>query len=115
MILLSDLFDPRGFRGGLEELLRRNHELLVIHILDEGDIRLDSWGDVALLDVETARERRLFLDGVLAQRFGEEIQRYFEEAASFCLTRGVDYLRTTTATPFEDFVLLALRQGRTFR
>lgn len=112
VVLLSDLFDPRGCQAGLEELKRKQYEVLVIHILDGADIRLEPSGDVSLIDVESERERKLFLDGALAQRFHEEVQRYLEETSSFCLSRNMDYLRTTTTTPFEDFVLLTLRQGR---
>ncbi|MFQ5903058.1 MAG: DUF58 domain-containing protein [Candidatus Binatia bacterium] len=114
-VLLSDLFDPQGFRAGLEELLRRRYQVLVIHILDERESRLEPWGDISLLDVESERERRLFLDADLVQRFHEEVQDYFEEIESFCLGRQMDYLRTTTTTPFEDFVLLTLRQVRSVR
>ena len=38
VVLLSDLFDPRGCQAGLEELKRKQYEVLVIHILDGADI-----------------------------------------------------------------------------
>ncbi len=115
VVLLSDLFDPRGYRAGLEELLRKRYELLVIHILDEAETDLEPRGEVSLLDVESEREKRLFLDGDLVRRFQRELKSYFEEIESFCLSRQLDYLRTTTATPFEDFLLLTLRQVRSVR
>ena len=115
VVLLSDLFDPRGWRAGLEGLLKKKYQPLVIHIFDKAETRLDPWGDVSLLDVESERERRFFLDDDLVQRFHEELQNYFEEIESFCLSRQIDYLRTSTATPFEDFVLLTLRQVRSVR
>ena len=115
VVLLSDLFDPRGCHAGLEDLLRKKYQVLVIHILDETDRRLEAWGDVSLLDVEGERERRVFLDADLVQRFHEELQNYLEEIETFCVSRQIDYLRTTTATPFEDFVLLTLRQVRSVR
>ena len=115
VVLVSDLFDPRGVRGGLEELVRKKYQPLVIHILDEKEAFPGSRGDVSLFDVESERERRLFLDGDLVRRFREELQNYFADIESFCRSRRIDYLRTTTATPFEDFVLLTLRQVRSVR
>ena len=115
VVLLSDLFDPRGYRAGLEELLRKKYQLLVIHILDERESHLEPWGDVSLFDVESEKERRLFLDADLVRRIHKEIQDYFEEIESFCSSRQMDYLRTTTQTPFDDFVLLSLRQVRSVR
>ncbi len=115
VILVSDLFDPRGARAGLEELVRKKYQLLVIHIVDKKEAFSDPWGDVSLFDVESEREKKLFLDGDLVRRFREELQNYFDEIESFCRGRQIDYLRTTTATPFEDFVLLTLRQVRSVR
>ncbi len=115
VVLVSDLFDPQGCRAGFEELMRKGYNVLVVHILDGSEIRLEPVGDTAILDVESGRERRLFLDNALVQRFHEEVERYLEETASFCRNHDMDYLRTTTEIPFEDFVLRTLRQGRTVR
>ncbi|MCH6544422.1 MAG: DUF58 domain-containing protein [Deltaproteobacteria bacterium] len=115
VVLVSDLFDPQGCRAGFEELMRKGYKVLVVHILDGSEIRLEPVGDVSIYDVESEREKRLFLDSTLVQRFHEEVQRYLEETASFCWNHEMDYLRTTTETPFEDFVLRTLRQGRTVR
>ena len=111
VVLLSDLFDPRGWRAGLEELAGKRHELLVIHILDAGELSVATRGDLSLFDVESGRERRLFLDPELLQRFQEEIAAYCGEIESFCRGRRMGYLRTTTSVPFEDFVLLTLREA----
>lgn len=115
VILVSDLFDPAGFRSALEELKSKANQVLVIHILDEAESLIEAQGDVSLWDVESERERKLFLDADMARRFQKEIRGYFEEIEGFCLNRGIDYLRTTTAIPFEDFVLLTLRQVRSVR
>jgi len=115
VVLVSDLFDPQGSRAGFEELMRKGYEVLVVHILDGSEIRLEPVGDVSLYDVESEREKRIFLDTALVQRFHEEVQRYLEETATFCRNHEMDYLRTTTDMPFEDFVLRTLRQGRTVR
>lgn len=115
VVLISDLFDPRGCRDGLEELARRKYQVLVVHILDGSETRLEPWGDISMVDVESQRERRLFLDSTLVRRFHEEVERYLDETASFCFSHEMDYLRTETTTPFENFVLLTLRQGRMVR
>lgn len=115
VVLLSDLFDPQGWRAGLEELLRKKHQLLVVHILDRSELEPGLSGDALLADVESQKERRVFLDGELARRFQEELQSYVGEIEGFCLGRQMDYFRTTTAIPFEDFVLLTLRQAKSVR
>ncbi len=112
VVVLSDLFDPRGWRAGLEELLARRNDLLVIHIVDDGELAPAARGDLALFDVESGRARRLFLDAALLARFQGELEAYCGEIESFCRGRGVDYLRARTSIPFDEFVLLTLREAR---
>jgi uncharacterized protein (DUF58 family) len=112
VVLVSDLLDPHGCRAGLEELARKKHQLLVIHLLDQREINPQPAGDVALLDIERRRERRLFLDADLVRRFRQELQKFFDEIEAICSSRQIEYLRTTTDTPFDDFVLQTLRQAR---
>jgi hypothetical protein len=82
----------------------------VIHILDPQEITPHPWGDVALNDVENGRERRFFLDTDLVRRFQKELTGYFNEIETVCSSRRIDYLRTTTELPFDEFVLQTLRQ-----
>ncbi len=110
VVVVSDLFDPAGWRGALEELAKRKHQLLVIHIVDPQELEPESSGDVTMRDVESGRERRFFIDAQLKRRFQEELARYFHEIESLCASRGIDYLRTSTQVPFDEFVLQTLRR-----
>lgn len=109
-VIVSDLFDPAGWRGALEELATKRYQLLVIHLVDDQEINPKLLGDAALHDVESGRERRFILDAALVRRFKEELTAYFTEIESMCAARQIDYLRTTTQTPFDEFVLRTLRQ-----
>jgi uncharacterized protein (DUF58 family) len=110
VVIVSDLFDPAGWRAGLEELATKKYQLLVVHILDAQEINPMPWGDVALNDVESRLERRCFLDADLVRRFQTELTNYFREIERVCSGRRIDYLRTTTQIPFDEFVLQTLRQ-----
>jgi uncharacterized protein (DUF58 family) len=110
VVVVSDLFDPAGWRQALEELSGKGYQVLVIHIVDEQELRPEPWGDVALVDVESERERKFFLDDDLVRRFEAELASYFKEIESVCAGRGIDYLRTSTRVPFDEFVLKTLRQ-----
>ena len=110
VVIVSDLFDPTGWRRALEELTAKGYQLLVIHIVDERELQPKAWGDVALVDVEGGRERKFFLDDDLVRRFQAELAGYFKEIESVCASRRIDYLRTSTQVPFDEFVLQTLRQ-----
>jgi uncharacterized protein (DUF58 family) len=110
VVIVSDLFDPAGWRRALEELTAKRYQLLVIHVVDEAELHPKPWGDVALVDVEAGRERKFFIDDDLARRFQTELAGYFREIETACANRQIDYLRTSTRVPFDEFVLQALRQ-----
>ena len=105
VVLFSDLLDAAGCRAALEELTRKRHEVVLVHVLKEDETRLDPGGDVSLVDVETARERRVFLDRDLADRFHREAEAFFAAAERFCESRDVDYWRAASHVPFDEFVL----------
>jgi uncharacterized protein (DUF58 family) len=110
-VIVSDLFDPTGWRAAVEELARKKYQVLVIHVLDADELEPGFLGDVALVDAEGKRERRLFVDAELARRFQEELASYFREIETACTSLGCDYLRTTTSVPFDEFVLKSLRRA----
>jgi uncharacterized protein (DUF58 family) len=110
VVIVSDLFEPAGWRAGLEELATKRYQLLVIHVVDEQEISPKLAGDILLSDVESGRERRFFLEGDLLRRYREELASYFSAIEAVCASRGIDYLRTATAVPFDEFVLKTLRQ-----
>ncbi len=110
VVLFSDLLDPAGCRAALEELARKRHDVLLVHVLAEGETRLAPGGDVSLVDVESARQRRVFLDRDLVDRFQREAEDFFAGARRFCESRDMDYRRTTSGVPFDDFVLRYLTQ-----
>ena len=110
VVIVSDLFDPAGWHAALEELILKRYQLLVIHVVDEQETGPRPWGDIALVDVEVGRERKFFLDADLVRRFEAELSRYFKEIETICSSRQIDYLRTTTQVPFDQFVLQTLRQ-----
>ena len=110
VVIVSDLFDPTGWRAALEELTAKRYQLMVIHVIDEQETQPEPCGDVALIDVEGGRERKLFLDAPLVRRYQLELAGYFKEIEAMCASRGIDYLRATTRVPFEEFVLQTLRQ-----
>ena len=110
VVIVSDLFDPAGWRAALEELTAKRYRLLVIHLIDEQESQPQPRGDVALIDVEGGRERKLFVDAALVRRYQSELDAYFSEIEALCAGRGIDYLRTTTAVPFDEFVLQTLRR-----
>lgn len=110
VIVVSDLFDPVGWRAALEDLAAKKHQVLIFHLVDATEQQPAWTGDVTLRDDERGRERRFFVDAELLRRYQQELQNYFTGIENLCSGRQIDYLRTTTQIPFDQFVLQTLRQ-----
>jgi hypothetical protein len=51
------------------------------------------------------------VDGPALRAYLRTRDRYLTELEQFCLRHRIEYLRTTTATPFTDLILRYLRVG----
>lgn len=110
-IVLSDLFDVNGYERGLDALAYGNFDVLLIQLVDEMEINPQLDGALRLLDIESARQRRLTVNRRMLELYRQKITEYFADIETFCLKRNIEYLRASTVIPFEDLVLQYLRRG----
>jgi uncharacterized protein (DUF58 family) len=111
VVLLTDLFDPRGYEQAL--LLSRHHRfhLFLIHILADDELVPSITGDLRLVDVETGHAVEVTVDAEALRQYVAARDAFFNGIERFCFRHGIDYLRTTTSVPVETLVLRWLRQG----
>ncbi len=112
VFLVSDFFDPGGYREGLTALLGRGFEVNVIHLLAEDELHPDLAGDLKLVDAETREVREITVSGSLLAGYQRRLNDFCDELQSFCSARAMGYLRTSTSFPFDELVLQYLRQGK---
>ena len=110
-IVIGDLLDTGGYQDGLMALLYRRFDVVLIQVLDEEELEPTVRGAAALTDSESGRTERVTVDEELLALYRRNVAKYFAELEEFCLTHGIEYLRTTTDVPFEDLILKYLRQG----
>ena len=67
-VLISDLYDPAGFEGGINMLRFNKFEPYVLHIVDPREAKLDAQGDVRIYDCETGDEREVTVTPKLLER-----------------------------------------------
>jgi uncharacterized protein (DUF58 family) len=109
-IVLSDFFDPH-WQDGLKSLLARGFQVAVLHILSEDEIKPTLLGDLRIIDSESGETKEMSVNPQLMARYQQTFDAFCGEIEQFCHRYGIDYLRTSTATPFEDLVLKYLRRG----
>jgi uncharacterized protein (DUF58 family) len=111
VFVLSDYFDPHGWEEALGVLLHSHFELHTLQILAPEELAPDAVGDLNLRDIENGGAMDVTTTEELLRCYREEIKKHNAALESFCLRRGIAHARVTTDVPFEDTVLLALRDG----
>lgn len=114
-VVVSDLLDPQGFEEGLNALLYRKFDLVLIQVLAEEDIEPPPEGDLRLQDAETGQVRLVVVDRRLREHYRAALERLFARTERFCLERRIEYLRAGTLVPFQDLILRYLVQGMHLR
>ncbi len=110
-ILLSDLYDPRGFEEGLNVLRYQKFETHVIQIVDPSEVRPPLHGDVRLVDEETGEAREVTVTPRVLERFARAHAEYRAGIERFCAEKQVSFHAVETSTPFDEAILRILRRG----
>lgn len=110
-VLISDLYDPAGFEGGINMLRFNRFEPYVLHIVDPSEAHLDLKGDVRVYDCETGDERELTITPQTLARLERAWNDYREGVERFCSGRQVPYFAADVGTSFDELVLHVFRRG----
>ena len=110
-ILISDLYDPKSFEDGINQLRYAKFDPYVLHVVDPADARPPLHGDVRLVDHETGETREVTVTPRILARFEKAHARYQQEIEEFCGNKQVNYHSLPTNVPFDEAVLRILREG----
>jgi uncharacterized protein (DUF58 family) len=110
-VLISDLYDPAGFEGGINMLRFNKFEPYVLHIVDPVEARLKLKGDVRIYDCETGDEREVTVTDKLLERMERAWLEYREQIERFCTSRQVPYFVADVEASFDELVLRVFRRG----
>ena len=110
-ILISDLYDPKGFEDGINQLRYAKFEPFVLHVIDPADAQPPLHGDVRLVDHETGETREVTVTPRILQKFAKAHAEYLHRIKEFCGNKQVTYHPLTTDVPFDEAVMRILRSG----
>jgi uncharacterized protein (DUF58 family) len=110
-IVVSDLFSPGGYQQGIDALLARRQDVLLVHVLapDEMQPPADLVGEWRLLDSEAPIPLEATITPAVVRSYRRLLQAFVDEASDFCRRRGVTYLQLRSDVRVSDVIL------RTFR
>ena len=110
-VLISDLYDPKGFEQGINVLRYNKFEPFVLHVIDPDDAVPSLNGDVRLYDVETGDEREVTITKKVLEKYASAHEEYQKEIENFCTLKQVPYFRADITVPFDDLILRIFRRG----
>ncbi len=110
VFLLSDLFSPAGYIDGINTLLAKGHEVVLLHVLADDELNPPLAGDLRLIDVETGQAQEVTIDSTLRTIYEQRLQLWLDGVRDECARRGVHYVLAATNTPFEKIILYELRK-----
>jgi len=110
-VVISDLFSPAGYQQGIDALLGRRQDVLLVHVLapDELQPSGDMVGEWRLVDTEPAAQLEATITPGVLRAYRRLLRAFTTEAQDFCRRRGITYIQVSSNTRIEDLVL------RTFR
>jgi uncharacterized protein (DUF58 family) len=108
-IVLSDLFDPKGYQGGLDLLRHHRYEPHVVQICDPSEANPGIKGDVELLDVESDTIRKVTITERNLRQYRRIFAAFLESVRNYCNTYGIGGTLASTEIPFDELLLRMMR------
>jgi uncharacterized protein (DUF58 family) len=112
LIVVSDLLAVEGLEAGLRALPPPRWQVLVLHVLDQRELRPDLSGPIELEDAETGQRLPLTLDTATVAAYRRNVTAWQERIAEVCGRRGATYAQVLTNWPLERVVVPYLRARR---
>lgn len=108
--IISDMFSPSGFVDGINALMGKGHEIVLLHVLSPEEITPPLTGDLRLIDVETGKSQEVSLDPNLRELYMRHLNDWREGIRTECARRNINYLPLTSGSGWERIILYDLRR-----
>ena len=108
-MICSDLLAPEGLEQALRALPPPRWQTLVLHLLDQRELRPELTGPIELVDAETGQRLPITLDAATLAAYRRNVSEWQERLASTCARRGATYAQVLAHWPLEQQVVPYLR------
>lgn len=110
VVLITDMFSPTGHIEGLNTLLGKGHEIVLIHLLSPDEVNPPLAGDLSLVDIETGKTQDVTVDADMRSIYQQRLTGWLNDIRDDCARKGIHYVMIETDIPFEKVILFELRK-----
>ena len=110
-IVVSDFYDPAGYRAALDLLRHHRLEIVAIQVSAPEEVSPALHGDVRLRDVETGETRELTVSPAVLAAYTKRREALVRGLAGFCRERAIPCFSVMSDQPFDAVVLRMFRAG----
>ena len=104
VILISDLLEkPEKILKGISHLHFLGHEVMLMHILDNGEINLKMTGTTELKELESGSKIIINADEI-RDAYSKSVEHYISNIQSGCAALQVDYSLNDTSKPVNEAI-----------
>jgi uncharacterized protein (DUF58 family) len=105
VLVLSDLLNASDYRGGLRRIVQAGFEVALVHVLSEAELNPRLWGDVELIDSETAETIKISMTLDTLTKYRHDLERWQTEIAEYCRSVGVRYVPISAERSLDSILL----------
>lgn len=110
-VVLSDFFDPEGYREALDQLRYHKFDPVVIQVFDRRELDPSVTGDIELVDAETGETESLTVTPKLKRQYRERFHQFSDELEAYCKRHQILSFRTPVQEAFDELILRVFRAG----
>ncbi len=115
VILVSDFYDPAGYREALDLLRFARFEVVVIQISAPDEVHPALHGELTVRDAETGEVRELVASSAAIAAYESRHTALVRGLEATCRERGISCFAVTSDQPFDAVVLRVFRAGGLLR
>ncbi len=110
-VVVSDLFDERGYQLGLDQLRYRRFDshVLQLHAPEEADPA--HLGDVELVDVETGSVRKVTVTEKNLRTYTTLFRQHQSSVREYCRRYALGCTQSPSTVPFDELILRMMREA----
>jgi hypothetical protein len=112
LVVLSDLLNAADYHGELRRVVQAGFEVAVIHVLSEAELNPRLFGDVELIDSETAQTIKISMTLDTLAHYRRDLEQWQTDIGSFCRSIGVRYIPVPAERGIESILLGDFRRYR---